>query len=124
MALCYLDYVEEEETDPTYLDVNPVEYAISNPRRSSSHPTMGGSRVHQDFGAQTADREIRLRTDWMEAATLEDFQEKFAVIGEVWKWADFEDNGYLVFFRSLVAERIRGHDAYQVEMTFDVIEVL
>jgi len=24
MALCYLDYVEEEETDPTYLDVNPT----------------------------------------------------------------------------------------------------
>ena len=121
-STCVLDYVLEEETDPTYLDVNPITYEVPQPRRSSSHNTMSG-RVHQDFGVSAADRQINLRTDWMEAATLTAFQTKFAVTGEVWKWTDHLEDSYLVFFRELRPERIRGYEAYRVEMVFEVVGV-
>lgn len=114
-----------DESEPTYLDVEPVEYRVGPPaRRSSSHPTMGGGRVHQDFGVQEADREISLRTEWMEQATLDAFAAKFAVTGQVWRWLDGDEHEWTVFFRELRPDRLRGQAAYEVEMIFDVIEAV
>ncbi len=116
---------ELDDSDPTALDVAPIVYDVGPvPRRASSHGTMGGDRVHQDFGAPGADRQINLRTEWMEEATLDDFQEKFATAGAAWKWVDGLGGEYSVFFRALRADRIRGYAAYQVEITFDILEVL
>ena len=113
---------ELNDSSPTTLDVDPVVYEDGPAaRRSSSHQTMDGARVHQDFGAQTADRFARARTDWMETATLSALETKFATTGKVWKWVDHNGGAYQVFFRELRPERIRGQEAYQVEMVFDII---
>ncbi len=117
---CCLKYPSEETPDPTYLNYDPIVYEVPQPRRSSSHDTLSG-RVHQDFGALAADRQIRLRTDYMEAATLAAFQTKFAVLGQVWKWTDYKGDTWDVFYRELRWDRIQGYDAYRVEMTFEVI---
>ena len=120
---CYLTDLEDAER--TTFDEDPVVYEHGPaPRRSSSHETLGGGRVHQDFGAPTADREIRLRTDWMEQTTLSALQTKYAQVGTVWLWSDHLGGEYGVFFRELRPERIRGQAAYRVEMVFAVIEVL
>jgi len=120
---CCLSY--PNDTDPTYLDFDPAEYTAGPPaRRSSSHPTMDGSRVIQDFGVSDADREITLRTGWVEPGTLDDLREKFAVTGQAWKWTDHEGDSYLVFFRDLKADHLRGVEAFEVQMTFDVLEAL
>jgi hypothetical protein len=112
------------DTSPTTLDYDPAEYRDNPaPRRSSAHVTQG-DRVHQDFGAPGADREIWLRCDWVAQGTLDALQTKFETTGQPWKWVDFKGNSYLVFFRSLAPERIRGQEAYVVEITFDVLEVL
>ena len=114
-----------DDTDPTTLDYDPAEYRDNPaPRRSSSQVTMGGDRVLQDFGANAPDREIWLRCDWVAQATLDALQSKFETTGQPWKWVDFKGNAYLVFFRTLAPERIRGQEAYQVEMWFDILEVL
>jgi hypothetical protein len=119
-SLCCLRYPSEETPDPTYLDYDPAEYTVTLVRRSSSHPTLSGM-VHQDLGVLSADSRINLRTDYMEAATLADFQTKFAVLGQVWKWDDHEGNTYDVFFIGLNPIHLRGVEAYQVEMVFAVI---
>jgi hypothetical protein len=118
---CCLKYPSEETPAPTYLDWDPIQYEVTKARRSSTHVTMGGGRVHQDFGASDADRQINLRTDYMEAATLASFREKFAVVGQVWTWTDHEGDAYSVFFRELKATHLQGQEAFEVEMTFDVI---
>lgn len=120
MPQCALSY--PDGSDPTYLDEAPSFYDDRPAeRRASAHATAEG-RVRQDFGAADVDRRIRLRTDWMSADTLSAFQAKYEVTGQVWRWVDHQGSEYRVFFRELVPERIRGHEAYRVELTFDVIE--
>lgn len=111
-------------SDPTCLDEDPILYDNGPAeRRASAHATADG-RVWQDFGALEVDRQIRLRTDWMTQDTLDDFLTKFAQVGTLWRWVDNQGHEYRVFFRALNQERIRGHSAYRVEMTFDVVEVV
>ena len=120
---CCLSY--PDDTDPTYLDEDPITYEAGPPeRRASTQPTFGGGRVLQDFGVSDADRQIKLRTDWMETATLVALETKFAVAGQLWKWTDHEGDSYLVFFRSLSPRHLQGCEAYQVEIVFDVLEAL
>ena len=120
-ASCYLS--KPDDSEKTYLDEDPALYEDRPPdRRASSHATFGGSRVWQDFGAPDADRQIRLRTDWMSQATLDAFRAKFEQVGQLWKWVDNQGHEYRVFFRALMPERIRGHEAYRVEMLLDVVE--
>jgi len=122
VSACFLSAIDG--SDPTYLDEGPILYDDgSAERRVSAHATAD-SRVWQDFGALDVDRQIRLRTDWMSQATLDAFEAKFAVTAQVWKWLDHKGHEYRVFFRALNPERIRGHDAYRVEMVFDVVEVV
>ena len=122
MSACFLSAIDG--SDPTYLDEGPILYDDgSAERRVSAHATADG-RVWQDFGALDVDRQLRLRTDWMSQATLDAFEAKFAVTAQVWKWLDHKGHEYRVFFRALNPERIRGHDAYRVEMVFDVVEVV
>lgn len=122
MSLCCLSY--PDDTEPTYLDEDPIEYSGGPPaeRRISSHPTLGGGRVWQDFGAPEVDRQISLRVDWMLPATLAAFTEKFAVVGQVWKWVDHEADEYRVIFRGLKPTHLQGIEAFSAEMTFDVVE--
>lgn len=123
MAACYLS--KPDGSDAIYLDEDPALYADGPAeRRASSHATFGGGRVWQDFGTPDVDRQIRLRTDWMTEATLAAFRGKFEQVGVVWKWADHRGHEYRVVFRALSPERIRGHNAHRVEMTFDVVEVV
>ena len=123
MAACYMS--KPDDTEKTYLDEDPVSYDDGPPeRRASSHATFDGSRVWQDFGAKDVDRQIRLRTDWMTQDTLDDFASKFTSTGTLWRWVDNQEREYRVLFRSLSPDRIRGHDAYRVEMIFDVVEVV
>ena len=122
-ASCYMSKPDDGET--TYLDEDPAFYEDGPPeRRASSHATFGGSRVWQDFGAPDMDRQIRLRTDWMTETTLDAFMAKFAVMGQIWKWVDHKGHEYRVFFRALTPERIRGHEAYRVEMLLDVVQAV
>ena len=122
MAACFLS--ETDGSDPSYLDEDPIQYDDGPAeRRVSAHATADG-RVWQDFGALDVDRQIRLRTDWMAQDTLDDFVSKFGVTGKIWRWVDNQEHEYRVLFRSLNPERIRGHDAYRVEMVFDVVEVV
>jgi hypothetical protein len=114
-----------DDSEKTHLDEEPALYEDGPAeRRASSHATFGGSRVWQDFGAPGVDRQIRLRTDWMTETTLEAFMAKFAVVGQIWKWMDHKGREYRVFFRALMPERIRGHEAYRVEMLLDVVEAV
>jgi hypothetical protein len=123
MAPCALSY--PDGTSPTALDENPSLYEDGPAeRRLSSHATFGGERVWQDFGAPERDRRIRLRTDWMSQATLDAFAAKYALVGQLWRWVDHVGHEYRVVFRALSPERIRGHEAYRVEVVFDVIEVV
>lgn len=122
-ASCYMS--KPDDSEKTYLDEDPALYEDGPAdRRASSHATFGESRVWQDFGAPDIDRQIRLRTDWMTEATLEAFEAKFAVVGQVWKWVDHRGHEYRVFFRAMVPERIRGHEAYRVEMLLEVLEAV
>ncbi len=115
---------EVDSSDPTSLDEDPSLYEDGPAeRRVSSQPTAEG-RVWQDFGALDVDRQIRLRTDWMTQDTLDDFASKYAQVGKRWRWFDNQGHEYRVLFRSLNPERIRGHEAYRVEMVFDVVEVV
>ena len=115
---------EIDGSDPTYLDEDPIVYDDGPAeRRVSAHATADG-RVWQDFGTLDVDRQIRLRTDWMTQETLDDFASKFAEVGKLWRWVDNQSHEYRVLFRSLNPERIRGHDAYRVEMVFDVVEAV
>ncbi len=123
MAECVLS--ELDDSNPTSLDVDPDTYEDSAPmRRLSSHPTLGGGRVWQDFAAHACDRQIRLHTGWMEEATRDAFLTKFNQQGKVWKWADHMGNAYKVVFRVFTWEKIRGYAAYDAEMTFEVVDVL
>jgi hypothetical protein len=123
VGTCYLS--ELDGSDRSYLDEDPAFYDDGPPeRRVSSHATFGGSRVWQDFGAHDVDRQIRLRTDWMTQATLDAFGAKFEQTGVAWKWVDHKGHQYRVLFRQLSPERIRGHEAYRVEMLLDVVQVL
>jgi len=122
VAACFLS--ETDGSDPSYLDEDPIQYDDGPAeRRVSAHATADG-RVWQDFGALDVDRQIRLRTDWMAQDTLDDFASKLAQVGKLWRWVDNQEHEYRVLFRSLNPERIRGHDAYRVEMAFDVVEVV
>jgi hypothetical protein len=122
VSACFLSAIDG--SDPTYLDEGPILYDDgSAERRVSAHATAD-SRVWQDFGALDVDRQIRLRTDWMAQDTLDAFSAKFAQTGKLWRWVDNQEHEYRVLFRSLNPERIRGHDAYRVEMVFDVVEVV
>lgn len=117
---CYMDSLDED--DPTYLDEDPAVYEDGPPeRRMSSQTTFGGSRVWQDFGVAAADRQIRLRTDWMTQETLDDFRDKFEATATVWLWIDNRGNTYQVIFRTLNPQKIQGHDAYRVEMVLEVV---
>ncbi len=123
MASCFMS--KPDDTEKTFLDEDPVSYDDGPAeRRVSSHATFGGSRVWQDFGPKEVDRQIRLRTDWMTQSTLDAFESKFAQVGIVWKWVDHKAHEYRVFFRALNPERIRGHDAYRVEILLDVVQVV
>jgi hypothetical protein len=122
VAACFLS--ETDGSDPSYLDEDPIQYDDGPAeRRVSAHATADG-RVWQDFGALDVDRQIRLRTDWMTGDPLEGFTTKFGSAGKLWRWVDNQGHEYRVLFRSLSPERIRGHDAYRVEMVFDVVEVV
>jgi hypothetical protein len=122
VAACFLS--ETDGSDPSYLDEDPIQYDDGPAeRRVSAHATADGG-VWQDFGALDVDRQLKLRTDWMTGDTLDDFVSKFGVTGKIWRWVDNQEHEYRVLFRSLNPERIRGHDAYRVEMVFDVVEVV
>ena len=122
-ASCYMS--KPDDSEKTYLDEDPALYEDGPAdRRASSHATFGGSRVWQDFGAPDVDRQIRMRTDWMGELTLDSFRTKFEQVGQVWKWVDHKGHEYRVFFRALTPERIRGHEAYRVEMLLDVVEAV
>ena len=115
---------EIDGSDATYLDEDPIQYDDGPAeRRASAHATADG-RVWQDFGALEVDRQIRLRTDWMSETTLDALKAKFGSAGTLWRWVDNQGHEYRVLFRSLNPQRIRGHDAYRVEMIFDVVEVV
>jgi len=119
-STCCLSKLDDSEQ--TFFDEDPLVYEDRPPaRRSSSHATMDGSRVHQDFGAEDADRLLHLRTDWMTQSTLDALEAKFATTGQVWKWVDHNANAFQVFFRELRPERIQGQAAYRVEIAFDII---
>ncbi len=112
---------ELDLSDKTFLDADPAFYDNGPPeRRASDHQTQDGT-VRQDFGYETSDRRLRLRTDWMVTATLAAFVTKFAVVGKVWRWHDDLGADYNVFFRRLAPRRIPGNNAYVVEMTLDVV---
>jgi len=115
---------EIDGSDPTYLDEDPIQYDDGPAERRVSAQATADGRIWQDFGALDVDRQIRLRTDWMTQDTLDDFASKFGVTGKLWKWGDNREHEYRVLFRFLDPERIRGHDAYRVEMVFDVVEVV
>jgi hypothetical protein len=122
-STCYLSLPDDSakiylDEDPETYDDGPAE------RRMSSQETMGGGRVWQDFGVQDLDRTIRLKTGWMTQATLDAFKTKLAVLAQVWKWADHKGRSYLVVFRTINPERIRGYEAYRVEINFDVLQAL
>jgi len=122
-STCYLSLPDGSER--TYLDEDPETYDDGPAeRRMSSEETIGGGRVWQDFGAQDVDRTIRVRTGWMTQATLDLFKAKFAVLAQEWKWADHKGRSYLVVLRSIKPERIRGYEAYRVEINLDVLEAL
>jgi hypothetical protein len=122
VAHCFLS--EIDGSDSTYLDEAPILYDDGPAeRRVSAHATADG-RVWQDFGALDVDRQLRLRTDWMSEATLDALKTKFGSIAKLWRWVDNQGHEYRVLFRSLSPQRIRGHDAYRVEMVFDVVEVV
>jgi len=122
MAECCLSYPDESE--PTYLDEDPSRYDDRPAERRASTQATAEGRVWQDFGAPDVDRQIRLRTDWMSTDTLAAFRAKYEAVGQIWRWVDHRGHEYRVFFRALVPERIRGNEAYVVEMTFDVVEVV
>jgi hypothetical protein len=106
------------------LDEDPILYEDGPAERRVSSQATAGGRVWQDFGALDVDRQIRLRTDWMTQDTLDDFASKYAQAGKLWRWVDNQGHEYRVLFRSLSPERIRGHEAYRVEMVFDMVEVV
>jgi len=121
-STCYLS--ELDGSDEVYLTEDPSEYddgALE--RRQSSHAVADG-RVWQDFGVATADRTIQVRVDYVTGTVLDDLRNKFEQTGKVWLWHDHKGNDYHVFFRSLRSGRIRGNDAYQVEMMLDAIQVV
>jgi len=123
MGVCYLS--DLDGSGATYLDEDPALYEDGpSERRLSSHPTFGGGRVWQDFGAKTEDRRIRVRTDYMTQATLDAFRAKFEQTGKVWKWSDHRGNAYQVVFAVLNPERIQANAAYRVEMVLHVVGVL
>jgi len=118
---CYLS--ELDLSDQTFLDEDPAFYDDGPPeRRTSDHQTQDGT-VRQDFGFATSDRTLRLRTDFVTAATLVALNTKFAVAGKVWRWHDHRGADYDVFFQRLEPTRIRGNEAYVVEMTLDVVSI-
>ena len=115
---------EVDGSNATYLDEDPIQYDDGPAeRRVSAHATADG-RVWQDFGALDVDRQIRLRTDWMSETTLDAVKTKFAQVGKLWRWVDNQGHEYRVLFRSLKAERIRGHGAHRVVIEFDVLEAV
>ena len=122
MAACFLS--ETDGSDPSYLDEDPIVYDDGPADRRVSAQATADGRVWQDFGALNVDRQIRLRTDWMSETTLDALKAKFGQVGKLWRWVDNQGNEYRVLFRSLTPERIRAHDAYRVEMVFDVVEVV
>jgi len=122
MAACFLS--EIDGSDPTYLDEDPIAYDDGPAERRMSAQATADGRVWQDFGAPDVDRQVRLRTEWMSETTLDALEAKFAQVGKLWRWVDNRGHEYRVLFRSLNPERIRGHDAYRVEMVFDVVEVV
>jgi len=115
---------EIDGSNATYLDEDPIQYDDGPAERRVSAQATADGRVWQDFGALDVDRQIRLRTDWMTGDPLEDFTTKFGSAGKLWRWVDNQGHEYRVLFRSLSPERIRGHDAYRVEMVLDVVEVV
>ena len=115
---------EIDGSNPTYLDEDPIQYDDGPAERRVSAQATADGRVWQDFGVLDVDRQIRLRTDWMTQDTLDDFASKFTSTGTLWRWVDNQEREYRVLFRSLSPDRIRGHDAYRVEMIFDVVEVV
>ncbi len=121
-STCVLSNIDG--SDPTYLDEDPILYDDGPAERRMSAQATADGRVWQDFGALDVDRQIKLRTDWMTQGTLDDFAGKFAQAGKLWRWVDNLGHEYRVLFRSLNPERIRAHDAYRVEMIFDVVEVV
>jgi hypothetical protein len=121
-STCYLSQLDGSEK--TYLTEDPAEYQDGSPeRRQSSHAVADG-RVWQDFGVATTDRTLEVRADYVTGAVLAELQSKFTQAGKVWLWHDHKGHEYRVFFRSLRSERIRGHDAYRLEMLLDVVEVV
>lgn len=120
-GICYLS--EPDLSDQTFLDEDPAFYEDGPPeRRASDHQTQDGT-VRQDFAFATSDRSLRVRTDFMTTGTLAALQSKFAAIGKVWRWHDHRGADYDVFFRRLEPRRIRGNEAYVVEMTLDVVSI-
>ena len=115
---------EIDDSDPTYLDEDPIVYDDGPAERRASAQATADGRVWQDFGVPDVDRQIRLRTDWMSETTFDALKAKFAQAGKLWRWMDNQGHEYRVFFRSLTPERIRAHAAYRVEMVFDVVEVV
>ena len=104
MASCIL--AELDDTSPTVFDEDPDEYTVhAAARRMSSHPTQGGGRVWQDFGAPDCDRQIELHTGGMEAATYDALVAKYIQAGKQWKWTDHEGDSYQVVFREPAEHR-------------------
>jgi hypothetical protein len=122
MAECVLS--DLDDGNPVTFDVDPSVYDDRPAtRRGSSHAVLNGERVWQDWGPKDADRRIKLKTEWMESATLASLQSMFAAAATLYKWVDHFGNTYTVIFAELAPTAIRGYDAYEVEMTFEVVQV-
>ncbi len=118
-------YLESPATGVrTYVDEDPARYDDAPPaRRVSSHDTDGGTRVVQDFGVADCDRTLRASFGWMSGSTLAAFDACYRAVGAAWLWHDHKGRVYLVVVSSLKSERIRGHDAYRVDVELAVLEV-
>ncbi|MFB3880955.1 MAG: hypothetical protein ACE149_06810 [Armatimonadota bacterium] len=121
-ATCYLQSLVDGTK--LYPDVDPLGYDDSPPaRRVSSHVTDGGTRVWQDFGVADGDGTLSVPFPWMAGATVAAFEAAYRTQAAGWLWHDPKGHEYLVLFSSLRSERLRGQEAYRVQLEFAVLEV-
>ena len=103
------------------LDYDPSRYrVIPGRRRTSSFATMGGGRVHQDFGQAAKDRRIEMTVDWLADATVAGLEAKRDTVAETWKWHDHRGDDYEVFFLAM-QKRKRPTEGWIVNLEFAVV---
>lgn len=117
---CYLS--EDDDSDMTLFDEDPEQYDDNPPeRRMSVHETLGGGKVWQDFGVKEPDRRLQARFGYVSEATMAGVRTKYEATAKPWKWHDHRGGEYMVIIRQALADRIRGHDAFRLVLTMDVI---